>query len=142
MIGLTPSPRNGSVITMRLAVTAYSGYVAADELARQWSLLTIKWMWPSIALVRYDHSTSSARHTRIGPLHGWRGVAFRQQETVMLRRLAGVRSVATVPVMRGMPLVAIMTLAGCTAAPLADDALQSQPGSHTAKPLLPMCGRL
>jgi hypothetical protein len=111
--------------TQRLAVTAYSGHIAADEWARQWSLLTIKWMWPSMALLRCDNSTSSARHTRSGPLHGWRGVAFRQQETVMLRRLAGVRSVATVPVMRGMPIIAVMMLAGCRAAPLADGAVQS-----------------
>jgi hypothetical protein len=27
--------------------------------------------------------------------------------------------------MRGMPLIAVMTLAGCTAAPLADGAIQS-----------------
>ena len=43
----------------------------------------------------------------------------------MLRRLAGVRSVATGPVMRGMPIIAVMMLAGCRAAPLADGAVQS-----------------
>jgi hypothetical protein len=39
--------------------------------------------------------------------------------------LAGLRSVATVPVMRGMPLIAVMTLAGCTAVPPVDGAIQS-----------------
>jgi hypothetical protein len=39
--------------------------------------------------------------------------------------LAGLRGVATVPLMRGMPLIAVMTLAGCMAAPPADGAIQS-----------------